>query len=174
MTVAVAGPPFTPLSVALERLEGAVSPLVGIVRQTMRTMHAPDETCLPNSACDLASASRTLGVTAVEYGSGADRDESGARAAAIGEALERYCDMFVPPERVSVATARALGDTAVNPARFGLFRYDKKAGGNRRRGRTHPPQLWSRLRALRRLGRPANAVGVSTGAHTRDTSIRRG
>ncbi len=127
MTAAVAGPAFTPLSVALERLEDAVSPLVGIVRQTMRTMHAPDETRLPNSACDLASARRTLGVTAVEYGSGADRDESGARAAAIGEALERYCGMYVPPERVRVATARALGDAAVDPARFGLFRDDQLA-----------------------------------------------
>ena len=93
----------------------------------MRTMHAPDETRLPNSACDLASARRTLGVTAVEYGSGADRDESGARAAAIGEALERYCGMYVPPERVRVATARALGDAAVDPARFGLFRDDQLA-----------------------------------------------
>ena len=108
MTAAVAGPAFTPLSVALERLEDAVSPLVGIVRQTMRTMHAPDETCLPNSACDLASASRTLGVTAVEYGSGADRDEidsESARQIRHGTAVKGV-DAMIRPECGSAGVAR--------------------------------------------------------------------
>jgi ribosomal protein S12 methylthiotransferase accessory factor len=118
---------FTPLAEALERLEAAVSPLVGIVTQTVRTMHAPDETCIPNSACELASASRTLGAPTVEYGSGAHPDEAGARAAAIGEALERYCGMYLPHTRLRVATARQLGASAVDPSRFALFRDDQLA-----------------------------------------------
>ena len=112
---------FTPVDDALERLEGAVSPLVGIVTQTMRTMHAPDETCIPNSACELAPAGRTLGAATVEYGSGAHPEDACAKAAAIGEALERYCGMFVPYDRTVVATARELGTPAVDPARFALF-----------------------------------------------------
>jgi ribosomal protein S12 methylthiotransferase accessory factor len=118
---------FTPLHEALERLEAAVSPLVGIVTQTMRTMHAPDEACIPNSACELASAARTLGAPTVDYGSGAHPDEAGARAAAIGEALERYCGMFLPHSRLRAATARELGTSAVDPARFALFRADQLA-----------------------------------------------
>lgn len=113
--------PFTPLGESLRRLDEAVSPLVGIVRQAVTTMHAPDETPLPNSACELASARRTLDAVTVEYGSGAHPDPAQARAAAIGEALERYSGAFVPAERLRVSTARELGQAAVPPARFGLF-----------------------------------------------------
>jgi ribosomal protein S12 methylthiotransferase accessory factor len=112
---------FTPVGEALERLEGAVSPLVGIVRQTMATMHAPDETGLANAACELAPAAGTIGSATVEYGSGAHSDGVRARAAAIGEALERYCGMFTPPGRLRVTSSRELGDEAVCPARFALF-----------------------------------------------------
>ena len=112
---------FTPLADALERLEVAVSPLVGIVRQTVSTMHATDETGLANSACELAPTAATLGSATVEFGSGAHSDPARARAAAIGEALERYCGMFTPTDRLRVSTARELGRAAVDPSRFALF-----------------------------------------------------
>jgi hypothetical protein len=41
---------FTPVEEALVRLEGAVSPLVGIVTRTVSTTYTTDETPLPNSA----------------------------------------------------------------------------------------------------------------------------
>jgi ribosomal protein S12 methylthiotransferase accessory factor len=113
--------PFTPLDDALPRLEDAVSPLVGIVKGAISTTRTPDESGLPNCACALASATRPLGAPTVEFGSGAHPDPRRARAAAIGEALERYAAVFIPYERVRRTTAQALGDTAVHPSRFALF-----------------------------------------------------
>jgi ribosomal protein S12 methylthiotransferase accessory factor len=48
-------------------------------------------------------------------------DHEHARAAALGEAVERYSLSFVPHERIVVATAAELGPCAVTPERFGLF-----------------------------------------------------
>jgi len=129
MTTVLPDEPFTPLERALEPLEEAVSPLVGIVARTMSTTYATDEASLPNCAAELASAVRTLGGRAVDYGSGAHPLPSRARAAAIGEALERYSALYVPRERVQLATARSLGDAAVPPSRFALFHPAQHAGG---------------------------------------------
>lgn len=121
MTAVLADGPFTPVESALERLEAAVSPLVGIVTRTVSTTYTTDEASLPNCAGELASARRTLGGEAVEYGSGANPRPERARAAAIGEALERYSALYVPREAVRLTTARTLGDAAVHPSRFALF-----------------------------------------------------
>jgi ribosomal protein S12 methylthiotransferase accessory factor len=129
MTTVLPDEPFTPVESALERLEEAVSPLVGIVVRTMSTTYAADEASLPNCAAELASAVRTLGGRAVEHGSGANPRPARARAAAIGEALERYSALFVPRERVQLATARSLGDAAVRPSRFALFHPAQHAAG---------------------------------------------
>lgn len=118
---AVADQRFTPLGVALERLDGAVSPLVGLVTRTVSTTHTTDECALPNCASELASAQRTVGAATVEYGSGAHPVPARARAAALGEAIERYSAMFVPHEELRVGTARELGADAVEPERFALF-----------------------------------------------------
>ena len=121
MTPPLAAERFTPVDEALERLEDAVSPLVGIVTRTVSTTHTTDETPLPNCACELAPGRRTLGAPTVEYGSGAHESAKRARAAAIGEAIERYSAMFVPFGELRVTTARELGDAAVDPSRFALF-----------------------------------------------------
>jgi ribosomal protein S12 methylthiotransferase accessory factor len=121
LAVSVTDTPFTPLDESLRRLDAAVSQLVGVVRQTVTTMHAPDETPLPNCASELAPTLRTLEAPTVEFGSGAHPNPAQARAGAIGEALERYSAAFVPEGRVHVATARELGAAAVPPSRFGLF-----------------------------------------------------
>ena len=119
MSATAAG--FTPLDEALRRLEGAFSPLTGIVTHVMRTLHGPDHASIPNHACRLASARRTLGHTTVEYGSGAASSHARARAAALGEAIERYSATYLPTSRLLRTTARALGDRAVRPERFALF-----------------------------------------------------
>jgi ribosomal protein S12 methylthiotransferase accessory factor len=113
--------PFTPLEHSLASLDDSVSPLVGIVKGVISTTRTPDESWLPNCACVLASATRPLGAPTVEFGNGAHPDPRRARAAALGEALERYSAVYVPPHRVRRSTARALGGTAVDPARFALF-----------------------------------------------------
>ena len=53
--------PATPLADALDRLEQAVSPLVGIVRTAPAIMVAADEARLHAFACHVASAERTTG-----------------------------------------------------------------------------------------------------------------
>ncbi len=118
---ALADDPFTTLDVALERLENAVSPLVGIVTSVVRTMHLPDEASLPSQACVVASSRRTLGAPTVEYGSGAHPQLGQARAAAIGEALERYSATCLPGEALRTGTAGELGLVVVPPERFSLF-----------------------------------------------------
>jgi ribosomal protein S12 methylthiotransferase accessory factor len=130
MTTVLPDEPFTPVARALERLEEAVTPLVGIVARTMSTTYTTDEASLPNCAAQLASAVRTLGGRAMEYGSGAHPLPARARAAAIGEALERYSALYVPRERVQLATARSLGDAAVRPSRFALFHAAQHAEGD--------------------------------------------
>jgi ribosomal protein S12 methylthiotransferase accessory factor len=121
VTLGALGGPFTPLEEALARLDAAVSPLVGIVTHTLSTTSTTDETSLPNCACELASGRRTLGVATVDYGSGANVSFARARAAAIGEAVERYSGMFVPHHDLVVTTARRLGPAAPSPERFALF-----------------------------------------------------
>lgn len=127
MTVVLSTGSFTPIEDALARLDDAVSPLVGIVTHTLSTTSTTDEASLPNCACELASGRRTLGASTVEYGSGAHPDASRARAAAIGEALERYSGMFVPHDDLLVTTARALGSAAADPSRFALFHEEQHA-----------------------------------------------
>ena len=90
MTAVLADEPFTAIESALERLDAAVSPLVGLVARTISTTHTTDEASLPNCAAELASGRRPLGAQTVDFGSGAHPDPAQARAAAIGEALERY------------------------------------------------------------------------------------
>lgn len=121
MTGALVEHGFTPVDAALRRLEAVVSPRVGLVRGLGSTTYTPDETPLPNVACDVSSTRRTLGWPTVEYGGGAHPDARRARAAAIGEAIERYAGVFVPSGGVTLSTARELGSSAVEPTRFALF-----------------------------------------------------
>ena len=121
MTAVVSESPFTPLADSLARLEGAVSSITGIVTRVVRSTHMPDETSLPGVACQLASARRTLGTETVEFGSGASTDHDRARAAAIGEALERYSGALLPYERLLRSSARSLGSLAIPPAHLSLF-----------------------------------------------------
>jgi ribosomal protein S12 methylthiotransferase accessory factor len=112
---------FTPLDDSLARLERAVSPLVGIVGQVTQTTYVDDESSLAHVACRLASGRRTIGERTVEYGGGVAPRANRARAAAIGEALERYSGAFVPGAKLRRTTAAALGASAVPPERFALF-----------------------------------------------------
>jgi ribosomal protein S12 methylthiotransferase accessory factor len=121
MPVELAERPFLPVSAALARLEEAVSPLVGIVSAAVRTTHSPDDARLAHCACGLASSRRILGDTTVDYGGGSHPDAARARAAALGDAIERYSATFVPRERLVRTTAAALGRRAVGPERFALF-----------------------------------------------------
>jgi ribosomal protein S12 methylthiotransferase accessory factor len=110
----------TPVAEALVMLEQAVSPLVGIVRVAPPTMVAADEPRLHGFACQLASTARTTGAPTVEYAGSAHVHAGRARAASIGEAIERYSATFVP-DRLTVTSTEELGARSVPPESFALF-----------------------------------------------------
>jgi ribosomal protein S12 methylthiotransferase accessory factor len=112
--------PFTPPADSLARLEAAVSPLSGIVREVSQAMWAADEPRLHAFSCELASAAHTTGCATTQYSGSANVDPDRARAGAIGEALERYAATFVPDGLVA-AQAAELGGDAVRPESFALF-----------------------------------------------------
>jgi ribosomal protein S12 methylthiotransferase accessory factor len=113
--------PFTPLTASLELLEPAVSPFAGIVNAVVRSTHAPDEARIIWASGRLASAQRTIGSSLPEHSGGAHLSEDVARAAALGEALERYSGSYAPIDATILSTAAELGDAAVDPSRFALF-----------------------------------------------------
>ena len=121
MPVELGATQFTPTTVALSRLAEAVSPLVGIVSTVVRTTYAPADARLPHWACAVSPTGRTLGSASVDYGGGSHADDLRARAAALGEAIERYSAAYVPYDRLVHATAEELGPAAVHPDRFALF-----------------------------------------------------
>jgi ribosomal protein S12 methylthiotransferase accessory factor len=98
-----------------------VSPYVGPVRRLRELAAHTDHARLPAFMAETAdlrhihrSAIRTMTGGALHY------DRSAAMAAAVGEAIERYCAGAVPGDLVS-ASARDLGASAVAPDRFILF-----------------------------------------------------
>lgn len=95
-------------------LDSLVSPLVGVVRGMQEALAGPEDARMAAAWCETAYPHALVG-----GGSGLSvRD---ARAAAIGEAVERYSACIVDPDACVVATARELGAAAVDPARFALF-----------------------------------------------------
>jgi len=114
----------TPVDVALARLERLVSPWSGAVRDAYEILAAPDDARLPRFAAILPDTQPLLGFLPghLEETSGGCADSRDrARAAAIGEAAERFAASFVPDAELVLATARELGPRAVEPERFALF-----------------------------------------------------
>jgi ribosomal protein S12 methylthiotransferase accessory factor len=95
-------------------LESLVSPLVGVVRGMQEALAGPEDARMAAAWCETAFP-RTL------VGGGSGPSLRDARAAAIGEAVERYSAGIVDPGACVVATARELGADAVDPSRFALF-----------------------------------------------------
>jgi ribosomal protein S12 methylthiotransferase accessory factor len=121
VTIELADAPFVGLDDSLPLLGAAVSPLAGIVARVTQSTNAPDESRLVHVACRLASGRRTIGAETVEYGGGVSTSARRARAAAIGEAVERYSGAYVPVQRLVRATAAELGDATPPPERYALF-----------------------------------------------------
>lgn len=112
--------PATPVAEALVRLEEAVSPLTGIVRFAPAIMVAADEPRLHAFACELASTAETTGADTGAYAGSAHVHAGQARAASIGEAIERYSAAFLPTG-LTIGSVAELGTDAVAPESFALF-----------------------------------------------------
>lgn len=125
----LADSPFTPLATSLARLRPVVSPVAGIVSSIIRSTYAPDEANLVWASGQTASSVRTIGASVPEFSGGTHPVDDIACAAALGEAVERYCGTYAPAAATLLTTANDLGSAAVQPDRFSLF---------------HPRQLASR------------------------------
>jgi ribosomal protein S12 methylthiotransferase accessory factor len=105
------------------RLRPAVSPYTGIIGSIEECLHGTADPPLFQATCRLGAGDDIIGAPLGHLfsvgGTGKTRTE--AAGAAVGEALERYSATYVPFEKLVVATARELGDAAVEPGRFGLF-----------------------------------------------------
>jgi ribosomal protein S12 methylthiotransferase accessory factor len=95
-------------------LDSLVSPYVGVVRGLQDGLAAPADARLAAAWCESAHPHALTG-------GGSGRTAREARAAAIGEAVERYAASLPDPDRLVFASARELGERAVDPARFALF-----------------------------------------------------
>jgi ribosomal protein S12 methylthiotransferase accessory factor len=102
-------------------LESVVSPYVGIVRGVQDVLAGPEDVRLVTSWCESAHPGALVGATAPHSGGGSGASAASSRAAAIGEAVERYSACFVDADAVVVASARELGPAAVDPTRFALY-----------------------------------------------------
>ena len=88
---------------------------------TVSTTHTTDETPLPNCASELASARARSARRRSTTAAARIPDPARARAAAIGEAIERYSAMFVPLDGSSGSHGARARRVGRRPARFALF-----------------------------------------------------
>ena len=113
--------PPTPLATSLAKLESLVSAYVGIVRGAEEVLAGPDDILAPSIVCQTGHCRGLVGGGGEHRGAGAGPTLAAARAAALGEAVERYSACCADPADAIVATARELGAEAADPCRFALF-----------------------------------------------------
>jgi ribosomal protein S12 methylthiotransferase accessory factor len=102
-------------------VEALVSPHTGIVTSIEEFCRYGDEPPLVGFNCGLADTSAALGVPVEANAGSLGYERTTARAAALGEAAERYSASWVPPGRVVRATAAELGRAAIRLERLQLF-----------------------------------------------------
>jgi ribosomal protein S12 methylthiotransferase accessory factor len=112
------------------QLRRAVSPYTGIVGSVEECLHGTADPPLFQATCRVTAGEEIVGASLGHLFSvgGAGLSRAEAAGAAVGEALERYSATYVPHEKLIVATARELGDEAVDPLRLGLFSERQLAG----------------------------------------------
>ncbi len=112
----------TPLSQSLVRLDTLVSPITGIVRDVHTILVEPAEAPLVKVGATISGVGPGSETNKSSAASGGYASNAGvARAAALGEAAERYAGTFVPVDELVFGDAEALGSRAVDPASFALF-----------------------------------------------------
>jgi ribosomal protein S12 methylthiotransferase accessory factor len=107
-----------------------VSPYVGLVTEVDELLPSPDDARQFHVVAGAADPAHTLGRRGGppgQPGSAYGRDRGRVRAAATGEAVERYSAAYVPEEQLVLATARDLGAAAPAPESFALFAPEQHA-----------------------------------------------
>jgi ribosomal protein S12 methylthiotransferase accessory factor len=102
-------------------LESFVSPYVGIVRGLVELARATDEARLVGFGALVADPLDPVGQRPTGHSGGSHWFREAARAAALGESVERYSASYLPAERLVLATAAELDGDVVAPESFALF-----------------------------------------------------
>lgn len=104
-----------------------VSPLCGIVRELSRVHKDPVEPALP-VVWRAVIANHQFSADKVETtntASGKGLDHDTARRGALGEAVERYCALRLPMERIRIGPAESLPGPALDPKSLVLYAEDQ-------------------------------------------------
>lgn len=115
---------WTPLDAIRDRLEALCSAEVGIVRRTFRQLYDVDDVRVEAVGSQACESTALLGAGCNELNGGGHERLEHARAAAIGEAVERYSAAWVDPARLLVARPAdlaAAGIDHVEPGELQLF-----------------------------------------------------
>ena len=113
--------PFTPLNKSLPLLEKTVSKECGIVTEVHELIPTIDDARSFYISADLTDVRPMIGQSVdITCGGGAYTKDK-AKAAAIGEALERYSALFLPVDELITDHANGLGQVALSPAELKLF-----------------------------------------------------
>ena len=136
--------PPTPVSESSRHLERVVSRHVGIVRVVDEVLAEASDIRLANLFCETGWLEPVVGRPTTHLGAGSAAERSAARAAAIGEAVERYSACASDVVDAVVASAAELGPEAVNPCRFALFADEQYADSDFRYARfdERTPVAW--------------------------------
>lgn len=119
---------WTPREVGFATLEPFASELVGIVRRVFTQLHDHDDAYVVGVGSQACESSYLLGSSCNELNGGGSPDGRQARAAAIGEAIERYSVAWAEPEyfiRATSADLTAAGVRHTGPERLSLFAADQ-------------------------------------------------
>lgn len=115
---------WTPREVGWERLEATASPLVGITTRLFDQLHDVDDIRMASVGAQACESQWLLGTACNELNGGGAPDPRQARAAAIGETIERYSGSWVDPTQLHRASHAELTDRGVNhvtPQELRLF-----------------------------------------------------
>lgn len=120
--------PWTPPEIGLDRLSQFSSDLVGIVRRTFEQLHDVDDIHLTGIGAQACASVDLLGSGCNELNGGGATDPRQARAAAIGETVERYSVAYTDRSRLVLATAEDIADRGVphvRPSDLTMFAEDQ-------------------------------------------------
>ena len=124
---------WTPPEVGLRRLAPFSSDLVGIVRRTFEQLHDVDDIHITGVGAQACASADLLGSGCNELNGGGASDARQARAAAIGETVERYSVAYIDRSRLVLATADDIarrGVPHVAPSDLTMFADDQYAAAD--------------------------------------------
>lgn len=108
-------------------LEELASPFLGVATDIVELTYDADDVRSFYVGAGASDANETLGHPANSANGGGSFDRLQARAAGIGETVERYSAAYLPTERLVEATFEQLTIPAVDPAKMALFSAEQYA-----------------------------------------------